>query len=98
MHRQLQNRLAKLEAANPGATFRSIIIRGNSPEEMKSELNRLRVAGSIGPNDRFIHYEPRRKGQPASEIEELPSSWIAMMLREIDEESRADGFLAKRQP
>jgi|NGEPerStandDraft_6_1074524.scaffolds.fasta_scaffold44417_3 hypothetical protein len=98
MQKQLQNRLAKLETANPGATFRSITIRGNSLEEQKSELSRLRAAGSISHNDRCINYEPRKKGQPASEIEELPSWWIGMMLREIDEESRADGFLAKRQP
>jgi hypothetical protein len=98
MRKSLENRLAKLETANSGATFRSITIRGNSSEEQKSELSRLRAAGSIGPYDRCINYEPRKKGQPASEIEELPSSWIAMILREIDEESRAEGLLAKQQP
>jgi|SRR5450759_731064 hypothetical protein len=97
MRKELQNRLAKLETASPDGTFKTAIVRGNSPEEQAAEVRRLRAAGAINCSDLFITYEPAEDGKPASEIEELPSGWIKMMLHEIDEESRADGFLPKRQ-
>jgi hypothetical protein len=75
----------------------SRIVRSNSPEEQAAEVKRLRAAGAINCDDRFIVYEPSEEGKPASEIEELPTWWIRMMLREIDEESRADGLLLKRR-
>jgi hypothetical protein len=90
MRKELQNRLAKVEATSPGGTFKTAIVRGN-PEEQAAEVRRLRAAGAINCSDVFITYESAEDGKPASEIEEMPSGWIKMMLREIDEESRMGG-------
>ena len=98
MRKDLKTRLSILEQRSKVGTFKTAIVRGNSPEEQAAEVKRLRAAGAINCDDRFIIYEPLEEGKPISEIEELPSWWIKMMLREIDEESRADGFLTKRQP
>jgi hypothetical protein len=98
MRKDLKNRLSRLEQCNKVDIFKTAIVRGNSPEEQAAEVKRLRSAGAINCDDCFIVYEPSEEGKPKSEIEELPSWWIALMLREIDEESRADGLLAKQKP
>ena len=89
MRKDLKNRLSKLEHRNKVGTFKTAIVRGNSPEEQAAEVKRLRAAGAINCEDCFITYEPLEEGKPISEIEVLPSWWIKMMLREIDEESRS---------
>jgi hypothetical protein len=89
MRKDLNNRLSKLEQRNKVGTFKTAIVRGNSPEEQAAEVKRLRAAGAINCEDVFIIYEPPEEGKPASEIQELPIGWVGMMLREIDEESRA---------
>jgi hypothetical protein len=97
MRKDLKTRLSILEQRSKVGTFKTAIVRGNSPEEQATEVKRLRAAGAINCSDFWITYEPSEEGKPQSEIEELPTWWIKMMLREIDEESRADGFLPKRQ-
>lgn len=95
MRRELSKRLEKLEGAGAGTTFRSITIYANSPDEQKVVLARLQAEGIARPGDIPVHYEPREAGKPEFEVEELPSWWIGVMLREIDEEARAEAASKK---
>ncbi len=92
MRRELSKRLRKIEAGGAGATFTSITIYANSPDEQKAILARLQAEGIVRHGGFPVRYEPREAGKPEFEVEELPVWWIGQMLREIDGDARKYNF------